>query len=187
MRVAVLRGGPSTDYEASLASGAHALKHLGNTHRVLDIFIDREGTWHRKGIAVDPFRLAPHVDMFVNALHGEYGEDGRVQQVLEPLRVPYTGPRPLSAMNSWRKDVARELLARAGLRVPEARLVTTLIEPYEVADEIHRQMGGQYVIKPIMGSNSMGVTYVRSHPELGEQLVNSLLNFKRILVEELLK
>ena len=187
MRIAVLRGGPSSDYETSLITGAHAVKHLKQVHTVEDIFVDKEGTWHRRGVPIEPHRLAPHIDVFVNALHGEYGEDGRVQQILEPLQVQYTGPRFMSAVNSWRKDIARELLIRAGLRVPEGRSVSTLSEPYEVADIIHRELGGQYVVKPISGSASKGVEIVRAFPDLGQALVRALMKYKRVLVEELLR
>jgi len=187
MRIAVLRGGPSRDYEISLATGAHMLDHLKDDHDVQDIFIDRDGIWHREGIPVTLARLVAHVDLFINAMHGEYGEDGSAQRLLESLNVAYTGPRVLAASSTWRKDMARNMLAHAGLLVPESRVVSTLDEPYEMAERLHNEIGGQFVIKPITGSASRGVEIVRSYPELGEAISRSLMTWKKVLIEELLR
>ena len=83
LRIGVLRGGPSSEYDVSLKSGHEVLKHLSQTHKPLDIFISRNGTWHVQGIERSPERILKHVDVIFNALHGKFGEDGRVQEILD--------------------------------------------------------------------------------------------------------
>lgn len=187
MRIAVLRGGVGDDYEASLASGAHVLTYLRESHDAHDVFIDRDGQWHRQGIPVWPSQLVPGTDVFVNALHGEYGEDGGVQRVLEGLRVPYTGPRTVPAASTWRKDMARKLLAHNDLAVPEGVLVDMEDDPQAVAHDLIARVGGQFVIKPAAGSNSRGVTIARSYLDLAPMITRAMLDYGRVLVEELLR
>ena len=78
IRVGVLRGGPSSEYDISLKTGGHVLRHLKeDTYIPQDIFISRDGVWHARGFESTPERILKNVDVVFNALHGEYGEDGR--------------------------------------------------------------------------------------------------------------
>src|SRR3989338_7571606 len=90
--VGVLRGGPSREHEVSLKTGAAILANL-SPERFLarDIYIDKAGTWHERGRPLDPARALRGVDVAMIGLHGEYGEDGQVQKLLEQFGVPYTG------------------------------------------------------------------------------------------------
>ena len=92
IRVGVVRGGPGHEYEVSLKTGQSVLKYLApEKYQVKDILITRDGTWHVNGLETTPDRLTPQVDLIFNALHGEYGEDGEIQALLDDLGIPYTG------------------------------------------------------------------------------------------------
>ena len=88
LSVGVLRGGPSSEHEVSLRSGGAVLKNLPEKYRGVDIVVTKEGLWHIDGILVSPPRVAQRVDVVVNALHGEYGEDGKVQKILKTHGIP---------------------------------------------------------------------------------------------------
>jgi len=118
LRVGVLRGGPSSEYEVSLKTGASVLKNLSRQQfEPKDIFISRDGLWHLGGVPIWPEQAAEQVDIFFNALHGEYGEDGQVQRLLTNLERPFTGPEEISALASINKPLAKSLLAKAGIKV----------------------------------------------------------------------
>ena len=90
IRVGVIRGGISGEYEVSLASGAQVLSNLRSDqmkdkYSAVDIFIDKDAVWHVNGIPTAMDKIIHKVDVIVNALHGDYGEDGKVQQILEQL------------------------------------------------------------------------------------------------------
>ncbi|MEK7536105.1 MAG: ATP-grasp domain-containing protein [Patescibacteria group bacterium] len=187
MRIAVLRGGPSDAYETSLESGQHALENLRADHNPTDIFIDRDGLWYKGGLSIQPIRLLNQADVFVNALHGSYGEDGQAVRVLDMIGARYTGSQPTALSLTFNKNLAKNILTRAGLVVPMGVVVDTLRDPYDVTDELHRNMGGQYVVKPLFGTMSQGIEIVRAQRDLAETLVRSLLNYKKVLVEERLQ
>ncbi len=119
IRVGVIRGGTGHHYEQSLASGAFVLGNLPrDMYAPIDIFIDREGIWHMEGRPLDPAKLKHRVDVVWNALHGFYGEDGKLLQQLENLGVPYTGSGPLSSAIVMNKKLLNERLAELGVQVP---------------------------------------------------------------------
>ena len=83
IKVGVLRGGPSSEYEVSLKTGAAVLKNLPEKYEAADVFIDKKGIWHTRGIETRPDRVLPHLDVAFIALHGKFGEDGGIQKMLE--------------------------------------------------------------------------------------------------------
>jgi len=87
--VAVLRGGPSSEHELSLKTGAAVLQHLDHErYRPIDVYLDRQGMWYVRGIPMTPERALVGTDAVFNALHGQYGEDGTLQRILDRLAIP---------------------------------------------------------------------------------------------------
>ena len=71
IRVGVLRGGPSSEYEVSLGTGAAVLQHLPEEKYLpIDVFISRDGTWHVRGMPRDHQSIFSSIDVFFNAIHG---------------------------------------------------------------------------------------------------------------------
>ena len=151
--VAVLMGGWSAERPVSLNSGrgcADALESRG--YRVSRIDVDRS-------IADTLKTLKP--DVAFNALHGRVGEDGTIQGVLEILRIPYTHSGVLASALAMQKDLAKTVLAAAG--IPVAHGVT--ISRHEAARR--HALPPPYVLKPVSEGSSFGVVIVkedRSHP-----------------------
>lgn len=120
IRVAVLRGGTSHEYDTSMATGKTVLDTLRkqeDKYIPLDIFISKDGEWHSSGRVVEPHIALQHADVVWNALHGRYGEDGQVQQLLTSLHMPYTGSSPASSALAYHKNHATKIFADNGLSV----------------------------------------------------------------------
>lgn len=151
--VAVLMGGLSAEREISLRSGeacAKALEEQGFTVSRVDA-----------GRDVANVLSAHKPDVAFNALHGRFGEDGCIQGVLELLRIPYTHSGVLASSVAMQKDIAKTVMAAAGVPVPRGRVVHRL-----EAAEAH-VLPVPYVLKPVSEGSSFGVFIVkegRSHP-----------------------
>ena len=144
--VAVLMGGLSSEREVSLVSGrecANALERLGA--RVTRVDAGRD-------LAQVLSKLKP--DVCFNALHGEWGEDGCVQGVLETLGVAYTHCGVLASALAMDKAKAKAVLAAAGVIVPGGGLFNR----FEVA--ARHVMPPPYVVKPNAEGSSVGVFLV---------------------------
>src|SRR3990167_870611 len=97
--VGVLRGGTSNEYNLFLKTGAAMLQALPEErYETRDIFIDKSGMWHLRGMPVDSSRALSQVDVVLNGLHGGVGEDGTVQRLLARSGVGFSGSR---AQGSW--------------------------------------------------------------------------------------
>ncbi len=186
MYVAVLRGGPG-EYELSLASGQHVINHLRARHNVSDIYVDREGLWHRSGLVYSPERALGQCDVVVNCLHGDYAESGHVQGLLDAHSYRYSGSGRVPSALAYNKQLAKTLFARAGLAVPLGYMVDTQSDPYEVADRLIREVGGQFIIKPVQGSMSRGVRVARSYQELAPLIIEGLWESGKVIVEEVVR
>lgn len=189
MKIAVLRGGPSAEYAVSLETGEHVLSLLRGSAKkydVIDIFISKEGDWHVSGLKKDPADALKHIDVVFNALHGTYGEDGQVQQILSALRIPYTGSRALGAALAMNKDLAKECYVGAELLTPRH---TLLYGNVSLDNLIHvfRTYLPPVIVKPSNSGSSVGIKLVHTFEELKEAVAESLKHSKKVLVEEYIK
>ena len=137
-RIAVLRGGPSDSYHQSLESGAHILRSLPSHFEGLDIFIDKSGVWHERGAPVEPENVLKKVDVAWNSLHGSYGADGSVQNLIRHFGVPFTGPDAISAAVSWNAPLRNDIYAKAGLKTPFRKKISFDKGTEELALELFR-------------------------------------------------
>ena len=145
--VAVLMGGLSSEREVSLVSGAacaRALESLGARVSAIDAGRD---------LAAVLTDLRPNV--VFNALHGEWGEDGCVQGVLETLNLPYTHSGVLASALAMDKAKSKSVMAAAGVSVPGGGLYNRF-----TAARSH-VMPPPYVVKPNAEGSSVGVFIVK--------------------------
>ncbi|ODT59888.1 D-alanine--D-alanine ligase [Phenylobacterium sp.] len=145
--VALLYGGLSAEREVSLSSGREcgaALERLGAKVTYVDAGRD---------LAQVLSALGP--DVCFNALHGEWGEDGCVQGILETLKLPYTHSGVLASALAMDKAKAKAVMAAAGVAVPGGGLYNR-----HVAAAGH-VMAPPYVVKPNAEGSSVGVFIVR--------------------------
>ncbi len=184
LRIGVIRGGTSPQYDQSLTSGGHVLKHLSETHQPLDIFISKDGTWHMRGMERSPERILRQVDVVWNALHGAYGEDGGIQEILDSHGVLYTGSDKSASNLAIHKWLTKEKAREAGIKTPISVLVRDEDSPQEKLREIFNTIPYPMIVKPATSGWSYGLHVVNSPTELIVALENVLSMFPSALVEE---
>jgi len=187
--VGVLRGGPSREHEVSLQTGAMMLANLPEEQFIArDIYIDKEGEWHDRGRPTPPERILRQVDVVLNGLHGEYGEDGEVQKLLERFGVPYSGADSFGSYLAMHKLMAKTRAREAGLLTPNFHYVGQASESERVAYDIVRTFHQPVVVKPVGWGSSVGVSIVGGYaPVLAaiEQLFAD--GASSVLVEEYIR
>ena len=123
-RVAVLRGGPSTEYDVSMQTGSGVIDALtAEGYDVKDIIISRKGEWLLHGFVKQPVHALLDVDAVFIALHGAYGEDGTVQRILERLHIPYTGSDAYASALAMNKSLTKDYLKK---HVPSIKMAPHL-------------------------------------------------------------
>ncbi len=187
IRVGVLRGGPSKEHEVSLKTGAHILRSLPEKYLPIDIFIDKGGVWHFQGVASSPAKIFPKVDVFWNALHGEFGEDGRLQRLLEIFGVPYTGSRQLACSFAMNKLHAKKIMQASGVKSPFAKILRKAeFETKKAMDEI-LLAPIPAIVKPVSLGSSLGVSLVTKLDDFKKALRDAFALSDTVLIEEYIK
>lgn len=188
IKVGVLRGGPSSEYKVSLDTGANVLKGLDRQkYHPVDIFISKEGDWHLKGMVVSPQKALRAVDVVFNAMHGEYGEDGKVQQLLDHHKIPYTGSGTIASAFAMQKVLARDIFALAGLKIPKALIVRRKDDIHALAIKAIRELGHSLVIKPAGRGSSVGVTIAHNIYKITNAIVDAFNHDDVVLLEQFIK
>lgn len=190
LKVGVLRGGLGHEYDVSLRTGANIITNLpSEKFQPVDILITKDGKWHLSGLPVSPEQAVRRVDVIFNALHGQYGEDGQVQQFLDYLGGKYTGSRALASALGMNKPKAKEIFRQAGLKVPQDIVLRQNANfDFEAgAYEAFRRLSPPWIIKPADSGSSVGLYLARTYPEL-VLAIRSAFNFSdEVMVEEYIK
>ncbi len=174
IRVGVVRGGPSPEYVVSLKTGESVLRHIDTSkYAPVDILVTPRGDWYMNGVRTDLSNIQDHVDVVWNAMHGKFGEDGKVQQHFEALRIPYTGSGVMASAVGMHKQLAKERFIEAGLSVPKGEVITGSENMFEVAFDLFRNRHMPVIVKPVSGGSSVATRVVRSYDELRDALVEA--------------
>ena len=135
-----------------------------------------------------PSRIGPHVlaacacaDAVFIGLHGQDGEDGRIQAVLDLMGIPYTGSGHLASAMAMDKEAAKRMMDALGIPTPAWRMLQ--YEP-EDAERLSAELPMPCVVKSINGGSSLGVYLPENRTELKEALLDVLRFHERVLVEE---
>jgi D-alanine-D-alanine ligase len=199
IRVGVLRGGISPEYDISLKTGGAVLRHLpAEKYAPVDMLITKDGQWHVNGRPADLPKISRNADVVFNALHGEYGEDGKVSGLLDHFSIPYTGSRAIPSALGMNKVLAKEFFAKAGMKTPASRVIKYKdlavgggkekeMVVRKDAYEIFHSIAPPWIVKPISGGSSVGTHIVKTYPELIQTLLVLAETNAEILLEEFIR
>ncbi len=186
IRVAILRGGLSNEYTASLWTGAAVIENIDKSvFEPIDVIITKSGEWLLSGKTYLPEHILQSVDVVFNALHGVYGEDGTVQRLIERYGVPYTGSKAFSSALGMNKVLTKNFLKDAPVKLPQHVHITkdALHEVPRIAENIVDCFGPQYIIKPVSSGASTGTMMVKNPLLLNQAITDALNTYDEIIVE----
>jgi len=175
-RIGVLMGGCSSEREISLKSGqaVHAaLMSAGCDSVAIDLTTTVEEDV--LGLVKDS-----GLDLVFIALHGTYGEDGTLQELLDQNGIVYTGCGPQASRMAMNKAVTQELWRRSGLSIPEYCVVEKKPDGSFAPPDISHY---SVAVKPVSEGSSMGVSIVRSRDDLDAALKAAFAYGDQVMVD----
>jgi D-alanine-D-alanine ligase len=177
IKVAVLMGGPSSEHDISIKSGVRVLAHLDRAKfEPMQVVISRDGEW-----PISLQELQEQIDVAFIAMHGEYGEDGQIQSILETFGIPYTGSDPIASALAMDKTKSSILFTRNGLLTPES-LSATKDDPY-ITWAVTQNFQNPVVIKPANRGSSIGVSIVRHKNNIPPALTKAFQHSDHIIAQ----
>jgi D-alanine-D-alanine ligase len=166
-RVVILAGGLSHERDVSLRSGrrvADAMRDVGLEVTVRDV-----------DAGLMQWLRSEKPDCVIPLLHGEAGEDGALREVLELAGVPYVGATPAAARLAFDKPIAKQLVASAGLRTPDAVALPAdtfrEVGAAAVMEALVEHLGLPLFVKPAKGGSALGCSLVRTVDDLPNAMV----------------
>jgi len=187
IRVGILRGGPSNEFEVSLRSGQSILDNLPDSFLARDILIDKKGDWFLEGRKTSPQLLASKVDLFFNCMHGAYGEDGKVQQLLDSLGLPYTGSGAYGSAVAMNKFLAKKAFALNDLKVAQHEVFGVSDVLDEKLREVFQTWLMPVVVKPVNSGSSVGINLAYDFIGLKRAVGDAFNHSTEVMVEEYIK
>ncbi len=169
--ITVLMGGPGSEREVSLASGRavlKALRGLGFRAEPLDV----TGT---------SFDLPAGTDLAFNIIHGTFGEDGQLQEILDRLGVPYTGAGAASSRLAFDKNLAKKAFVSANVPTPRAEILDL------AGGAKLPSFAVPFVVKPPREGSSVGVHIVREQAAAEAAIRDTAKYGNEILIEEFIR
>jgi D-alanine-D-alanine ligase len=164
-KIAVLKGGPGSERDVSLATAAgvsKALRSLGV--EVVDVDVRDEN-----------FQLPNDVDLAFDCIHGTFGEDGTLQQILEDRGVAYTGEGVEGSRTAFDKKLTKQKFRDQNIVTPE----------WEVIDAGQRpKIPVPLVVKPPCQGSTVGVVIVKNENELDAALKEAAKFDDKLLIEK---
>jgi len=192
-RVVVLMGGASSEHEVSMASGQKVVESLASAqYDVVPVTITREGLWVFPG--KEPVRIyqaiagldALAADCVFLALHGAFGEDGRIQGLLDLLGLPYTSSGCAASALAIDKLRSKALVRDAGVRVAKHVVVAAAewkADSAGIVSRLEAGLGLPCVVKSPCQGSSVGLAIPRSVAEL-ESAIETIFSFGDVLMIE---
>jgi D-alanine-D-alanine ligase len=206
-KLAVIYGGVTTEHEVSIITGVQLMENVDQKkYQLIPLYIDKAGQWWTGDILTDityyrtqdlfkpenlesfhlhPVKNSNEIDVAILCFHGEYGEGGNIQGLLELAGIPYQGPELMGSSAAFDKVITRQILAAEGIGQTEYVWFNDYDwkeNKSEILDKV-KKLGMPVFIKPSRSGSSIGIERVTQEKEL-EKTINQVLQFdSRILVE----
>jgi len=176
-KILVISGGISKERAISIETGKQVAKELNKNHYLVKI-------------AEPDFKLLGLIKSFkpniiFNALHGQFGEDGYIQTILETTKIPYTHSGVVSSALAMDKELSKKIFIKNNILTPKYILYSFNKSKSNLLKLIDKKLKFPVVIKPLNEGSSVNV-FICNKSNIFKKL-KKLENYKKIIIEELIK
>ena len=173
-KVLILSGGISKERLISLDTGTQVAKEL------------RKNGYKVK-ISEPDHNLAKNIKIFnpnviFNALHGQFGEDGYIQTVLERFQIPYTHSGVIASSLAMDKEISKKIFIENNIKTPKYIIYSYNIPSSNLISEIKKKLKFPVVVKPLNEGSSVNV-YICNKKNI-IKILNLIKNYKKVMIEE---
>ena len=170
----MLSGGISKERLISLDTGLQVAKELKkNGYKVK---ISEPNNNLKKNIKI----FKPNV--IFNALHGQFGEDGYIQSILESYKVPYTHSGVIASSIAMDKEISKKIFIKNKINTPKFFTYSYNLKKSDLLNKIEKKLKFPVVVKPLNEGSSVNV-YICNKKNIINSL-NSIKNYKKVMIEE---
>jgi D-alanine--D-alanine ligase len=180
--IGVIMGGCSSEREVSIKSGTAVVQSLtaaGCSVKALDLASEDHAE-------VKEWLRQAGIDVAFIALHGRFGEDGKIQTILDELGIPYNGCGPAASYAAFNKCAAQKYFETHKVLTPQTITVNGL-EGFDVQQAVSRLGGFPVVVKPACEGSSIGISVARDNASLLTALSEAHTYGSDIVIQQYIK
>ena len=174
-KVIILGGGISKERAISLDTARSVHKELKKNKNYKSVIVEPDNNLLKKIKSFKP-------DVIFNALHGQFGEDGYIQSILENLKIPYTHSGVIASAKAMNKEISKKIFNKNKILTPKYIKYTFDKSKLELNKLIEKKLNFPVVIKPINEGSSVNV-FICNKNEIHKKLIK-LKSYNQILIEE---
>ena len=173
-KVLILSGGISKERLISLDTGFQVAKELKkNGYRVK---ISEPDNNLKKNIKI----FQPNEDF--NALHGQFGEDGYIQSILESFQISYTHSGVIASSIAMDKEISKKIFIKNKIKTPKYFTYSYDLPTFDLIKKIKKKLKFPVIVKPLNEGSSVNV-YICNKKNITKTLI-SIKNYKKVMIEE---
>ena len=195
-RVGVLMGGPSSERDISIRSGRAVCQALKNSRiNAVPVELIKASTMNGyKELVMKKIRSS-HIDIAFITLHGEFGEDGTIQKILEEMDIPYTGSGIDASRLGMDKISSRKVFKLNNIPIPRYKVIvqgealdsSVSANSTTSAKAYFKKLGSPLVIKPSNGGSSIGLSIVDSERYFTKALSKAFRYSHNVIIEQYIR
>lgn len=195
-RVALIFGGENYEHEVSIRSCKSVMEKIDTQKYIVDlIYIDRKGGWYfcsdiddlDVNTKLENIEILKTYDVLFPLLHGDYGEDGKIQGLFEMMHMPYVGCNVVSSAVCMDKDFTKRILKAEGISIVPYLVVTKDMPYKKLAKKVRRKIGYPCFVKPCSKGSSIGICKVMKKEDLENAVKEALYYDEKVLIEKYIK
>ena len=192
-KILMIFGGNSYEHEVSIKSAENLYKYIDKSlFDITTTYITKENDWYIfnnefKNINISNLKKVDNIieylktfDCVINIIHGNNGEDGKIQSLLELFNISYIGCESISSVITMNKDLTKIILN--SYNIPQVKSITLNIN-----DDININLDYPLIIKPNNGGSSIGIFVVYNETELKEKINESFKYSDTVVIEEFIE
>ena len=115
-------------------------------------------------------------------MHGQYGEDGYIQSIIEGFKIPYTHSGVIPSAIAMDKDISKKIFSKNKIRTPKYFIYSFNLKKEDLITKINNQLKFPVVVKPLNEGSSVNVYICNKNNII--RILNSISNYKKIMIEE---
>ncbi|MDC3252793.1 D-alanine--D-alanine ligase [Crocinitomicaceae bacterium] len=192
-KIGIVCGGFSSEFDVSVKSAHNILKHFPDAYDAYLIYLKKEGWFIEINGIQSPlnpvdfsFNDGSHkIDAAIVYIHGDPGENGKIQAYLDIIDLPYVNSGPLASQLSFDKWYCNEFLKGFGYNVAKS-LYFSNEQQVEEADTIIEALGLPIFVKPCDSGSSYGIAKVNNAEQLRGAIQNAFVEGETVILESFL-
>ncbi len=173
-KVLILSGGISKERLISLDTGQQVAKEL-------------KKNGYKVKVCEPDINLAKKIKIFkpsviFNALHGQFGEDGYIQTILESFKIPYTHSGVIASSIAMDKEISKKIFIKNNIKTPKYFTYSYDLSIFDLIKKIKKKLKFPVIVKPLNEGSSVNV-YICKEKNI-KNIISSIKNYKKVIIEE---